>query len=381
MYSQNFIKMIERLLRQEIEKRWATGKAIIILGPRQVGKTTLLKKICQEKGDFLFLNADETEVTALLENANEMRLRQIIGRHKVVFLDEAQRIPNVGLTLKIFTDQIPEVQIVVSGSSSLDLASEINEPLTGRKWEFQMYPISWEELVGQLGFVDARKQLEQRLIFGMYPEVINQIGDEREVLKQLSSSYLYRDILQFGNIRKPEALEKLLTALALQVGSEVSYNELAQLVQLDRYTVEQYIGLLEKSFIVFRLQPLSRNMRNEINTKRKVYFYDNGLRNAILTDFKPMSLRTDVGALWENFVISERKKYLEYHRIWAKTYYWRSYQQQEIDYIEETDGAFSAWELKWNPKAKVRFPAGFMEAYKPVVAQVINPGNFEEAVL
>lgn len=373
--------MIERLLRQEIEKRWATGKAIIILGPRQVGKTTLLKKICQEKGEFLFLNADETEVTALLENANEMRLRQIIGRHKVVFLDEAQRIPNVGLTLKIFTDQIPEVQIVVSGSSSLDLASEINEPLTGRKWEFQMYPISWEELVGQLGFVDARKQLEQRLIFGMYPEVINQIGDEREVLKQLSSSYLYRDILQFGNIRKPEALEKLLTALALQVGSEVSYNELAQLVQLDRYTVEQYIGLLEKSFIVFRLQPLSRNMRNEINTKRKVYFYDNGLRNAILTDFKPMSLRTDVGALWENFVISERKKYLEYHRIWAKTYYWRSYQQQKIDYLEETDSAFSAWELKWNPKAKVRFPAGFMEAYKPGVAQVINPGNFEEMLL
>lgn len=373
--------MIERVLRREIEKRWATGKAIIILGPRQVGKTTLLKKICQEKGEFLFLNADEAETPALLENANELRLRQIIGRHRVVFLDEAQRVRNVGLTLKIITDQIPEVQVVVSGSSSLDLASEISEPLTGRKWEFLMYPISWEELVGHVGFVNARKQLEQRLLFGMYPEVINQVGDEREVLQQISSSYLYRDILQFGNIRKPEVLEKLLTALALQVGSEVSYNELAQLLHIDRNTVEQYIGLLEKSFIVFRLQPLSRNLRNEINTKRKIYFYDNGIRNAILTDFKPLAMRTDAGALWENFIISERKKYLAYHRIWAKTHYWRTYQQQEIDYVEEADGAFSAWELKWNPKARARFPASFLEAYQPATARVITPDNFEEVLL
>lgn len=373
--------MIKRLLRLHIERRWNSGKAIIILGPRQVGKTTLLKQICAEKGSYLHLNADEVEIAALLENANEYRLRQIIGSHNIVFIDEAQRIRNAGLTLKIITDQIPEVQLLVSGSSSLDLASEINEPLTGRKWEFWMYPVAWQELTENVGFITARKQIEQRVIFGMYPDVVTKIGDEREVLRQLSSSYLYRDILQYGNIRKPEVLEKLLTALALQIGSEVSYQELSQLLQIDRQTVEQYIGLLEQSFIVFRLPPLSRNLRNEISTNRKIYFYDNGIRNAVLADFKPLALRTDVGPLWENFMISERRKYLEYHRIWAKTYFWRTYQQQEIDYVEESDGIFSAWEMKWNPKSKVKFPASFIEKYKPVLHTALHRDNFEDFLL
>jgi predicted AAA+ superfamily ATPase len=304
-------------------------------------------------------------------------MRQVIGNNETVFIDEAQRIRGIGIQLKLITDLMPQVRLLVSGSSSLDLANEVNEPLTGRKWEFKMYPIAWAELVQSIGFLEARKQLEQRLIFGMYPEVINQTGDEREVLTQLSGSYLYQDILQFGNIRRPELLDKLLTALALQVGAEVSYNELSQLLQMDRATVEQYIGLLEKAFIVFRLGPLSRNLRNEINSSRKIYFYDNGIRNAVLADFKPLHLRGDVGALWENFLISERKKYLEYHRIFSKTYFWRTYQQQEIDYIEESDGAFSAWEMKWNPKAKARFQQAFVHAYKPVTTKVIHSDNFE----
>jgi uncharacterized protein len=373
--------MIERLLKKEILKRWDTPKAIIVIGPRQVGKTTLLQQICADKGDYLFLNADEVEVVAELEQANELHLRHIIGQKKVVFIDEAQRVKNIGLTLKIITDQIPEVRLLVSGSSALDLASTINEPLTGRKWEFKMFPISWGELAGQRGVLDARKQLEQRLIFGMYPDVINSTGDEREVLGQLSSSYLYRDVLQYGNIRKPEILQKLLTALALQLGSEVSFNELAQLLQIDRFTVEQYIGLLEKAFIIFRLAPLSRNLRNEINTSRKIYFIDNGIRNAIISDFKPLSLRADTGALWENFLISERFKRNEYERRWAKSYFWRTYQQQEIDYVEEVDGSFSAWEMKWQAKKNWKCPASFVEAYKPVEHQIVHRDNFEAFLL
>jgi predicted AAA+ superfamily ATPase len=215
----------------------------------------------------------------------------------------------------------------------------------------------------------------------MYPDVINQLGDEREVLGQLSSSYLYKDVLQFANIRKPEQLDKLLTALALQLGSEVSFHELSQLLGIDRATVEHYINLLEKAFILFRLPALSRNLRNEINTNRKIFFYDNGIRNAILGDYRPLVNRNDIGALWENFLVSERKKWLSYTRNWAKPYFWRNYQQQEIDYVEERDGAFTAWEMKWNPKAKVKFPANFVEAYQPTSTKVIHRDNFEEFLM
>ncbi|GAB3926979.1 ATP-binding protein [Larkinella terrae] len=350
------------------------------MGPRQVGKTTLLRKLCDEEGAYLLLNADEIDVRNQLENINLARLRQLIGPNRVVFINEAQRVPNIGLTLKLITDQLPAIRLLVSGSSSFDLANEINEPLTGRKWEFRLYPISWQELVGSIGFLDARRQLETRLLYGFYPEVVTSLGDERAILQQLSSSYLYKDLLTFGGIRRPELLEKLLVALALQLGNEVSYNELSRTLQVDRATVESYVSLLEKAFVIFRLQPFSRNLRNEISSSRKIYFYDNGIRNAILADFKPLSLRADVGALWENFLVSERQKVLHYQQIWAKPYFWRTHQQQEIDYVEEQDGALRAWEFKWNPNAKIRFPKTFTEAYHPSQTEVIHPNNFEEFV-
>lgn len=372
--------MIQRLLEAQLRARWSSGKALVVLGPRQVGKTTLLQKLCIQQGDYLLLNADEADVRNQLENANVLRLRQLLGPNRVLFIDEAQRVKNIGLTLKLVTDQLPDVRLLVSGSSSLELANEINEPLTGRKWEFSLYPISWPELVNNVGYLNAQRQLETRLLYGMYPEVVTSLGDERAVLQQLSTSYLYKDLLTFGGIRRPELLDKLLVALALQVGSEVSYNELSRLLQIDRATVETYISLLEKAFIVFRLQPLSRNLRSEINSSRKIYFYDNGIRNAILADFKPLALRADVGALWENFLVSERQKHLHYSQQWARTYFWRTYQQQEIDYVEEQDGAFRAYEFKWNPKAKARFPKTFVDSYAPAVQEVVTRDAFDTFV-
>lgn len=372
--------MINRSVETQVRARWNSGKAIVVVGPRQVGKTTLLRKLCEEEGSYLLLNADEADTRTQLENASLSRLRQIIGPNKTVFVDEAQRVRNIGLTLKLITDQLPDVRLLVSGSSALDLANEINEPLTGRKFEFRLYPISWQELVGSVGFMAARQQLETRLLYGFYPDVVTNLGDERAILQQLSSSYLYKDLLTFGGIRRPELLDKLLIALALQVGSEVSYNELARTIQIDRATVESYISLLEKAFIIFRLQPFSRNLRHEISSSRKVYFYDNGIRNAILADFKPLALRGDVGALWENFLISERQKVLHYSGQWARSYFWRTHQQQEIDYLEEQDGAIRAWEFKWNPNAKARFPKPFLETYTPLETAVIHQDNFEEFV-
>lgn len=372
--------MINRLLEDQLRSRWRSGKALVVMGPRQVGKTTLLKKLCDEHGSYQLLNADEADVRNQLENANLVRMKQIIGTNQALFIDEAQRVKNIGLTLKLITDQLPGIRLLVSGSSSLELANEINEPLTGRKWEFRLFPISWVELVNHVGFLDARRQLETRMLYGMYPEVVTSLGDERAVLQQLSTSYLYKDLLTFGGIRRPELLDKLLVALALQLGSEVSYNELSRLLQIDRATVETYISLLEKAFVIFRLQPLSRNIRSEINSSRKVYFYDNGIRNAILADFKPLDLRTDTGALWENFLVSERQKHLHYSQQWVRPYFWRTYQQQEIDYVEEQDGLFRAYEFKWNPSAKARFARPFLDAYTPNQALVINRDNFDEFV-
>lgn len=370
--------MIKRALSATLKKRFNKGKAIVLLGPRQVGKTTLLRE-CLGKREFLFLDGDDPEIRSLLHQAGKSKLQAIIGRYKWIFIDEAQRIPDVGLTAKIITDQFKDVQLLISGSSALEINQYTQEPLTGRKYEYILFPISWEELENHLGYPAAMAQLEERLIYGMYPDVIMQRHEAREVLKQLTSSYLYKDVLSVTGIKKPELLDKLLKALALQLGNEVSYNELSNLLEVDKATVARYIDLLEKAFIVFRLNSFSRNQRNEIKHNRKIYFYDNGVRNMIINNLNSLDLRTDKGALWENFLISERIKWQNYYQQHHANYFWRTVQKQEIDFIEERDGKISAYEFKWDSKGKKKIPPVFLREYQ-AEGIVIDIHNFRDFV-
>ncbi len=369
---------IERILKNTLIEQFNSGKAIVLIGPRQVGKSTLIRDILKNK-DFLFLDGDDFSIQQELSEPNKSYLERLIGDKKIIFIDEAQRIKNIGITSKIIIDQFKDVQLILSGSSAFELNNEINEPLTGRKWEYNMYPISFEELEITIGFSDATKQLEERLLFGMYPDVLNQRGKEREVLENLINSYLYKDILILSGIKKADILQKLTQALALQIGSEVSYNELAKLLGVNKETISNYIDLLEKAYVLFRVNPLSRNIRNEIKTNRKIYFYDTGLRNTLISNFNSLDLRQDKGALWENFLISERIKYLKYHKIYAKTYFWRTVQQQEIDWIEEIDGKITAYEFKWKSKKKITFPQKFIDEYQAEV-KVIDSNNYYEFI-
>lgn len=371
--------MIARSLFANLKKRMFKGKAIMLMGPRQVGKTTLIRSLLEGK-DFLFLDGDDPDVRAQLEGAGVSRLKAILGKHKVVFIDEAQRIQEIGLTAKMITDQFKEVQLIVSGSSALDINNAMQESLTGRKFEYYLYAIGWEEFEQYVGFMEAQSQLEERLIFGMYPDVINHREDAREILKELTMSYLYKDVLALSGIKKPELLDKLLKALALQMGSEVSYNELSNLLQIDKATVARYIDLLEKTFIVFRLNSYSGNQRNEIKNGRKVYFYDNGIRNMIINNLNPLDLRNDKGALWENFLVSERIKFNAFHQLHTHCYFWRTVQKQEIDFIEEVDGLLRAYEFKWKAGKMKKLPSAFTSCYQ-VTGKLIDTSNFREFLM
>ena len=369
--------MINRELEKIIDQKLFSGKAIIILGPRQVGKSTLLEIIkTKTKKKILYLNCDDNDTKKALTEVTVNKLKRIIGNHEIVMIDEAQRVRNIGLALKLITDQLKEIQLIVTGSSSLDLANLVNEPLTGRKFEYQLFPFSAKELADHYGFLEESRNLETRLIYGNYPDVVQNSGNETEILKNLTSSYLFKDVFIYQDIRKPEFIEHLLEALALQVASEVSFNELAQLLKTDPHTIQRYISLLEKAFIIYRIRSFSRNLRNELKKSRKIYFFDNGIRNAILGNFSQLSSRTDAGVLWENYFISERMKYLHYNKIYANRYFWRTSQQQEIDYIEEYDGRLTAYEIKWNPGKRIKFPKTFSNAYANSECIVINSENF-----
>ena len=305
--------MITRTLEYLIYSRFFTGKTILLLGPRQVGKTTLMKKLQQKHNDkTLWLNADNPEDRELLNRINASRAKQIFSSGMLVIIDEAQRLKNSGLTLKIIHDNCPEIQLAATGSSSFELTDKIKESLTGRKWTYKLFPISFEELAKHTNNFELIRSLETRLIYGSYPEIINQAGSEKEVLFELVSDYLYKDIFSIKEIRKPDILEKLVKALAFQVGNQVSNRELANHIQADKETVDKYIYLLEEAFVIFRLPSYSKNLRNELKRSKKIYFFDNGIRNAVINQFNPLSLRNDTGALWENLMISERLKNNEY---------------------------------------------------------------------
>lgn len=371
--------MIRREIQGRIESRLFTGKIIIIYGARQVGKTTLIRSVgaAYKQEETLFLNCDEPDIRALLTDATSTQLEALIGSKKIIFIDEAQRVKNIGLTLKLFADTMPERQIIATGSSSLDLANAIVEPLTGRKFEFQLYPLSLRELTDRYSALELQRLLEQWLIYGLYPEVVIKMSEASILLPELAGSYLYRDVLQFQDIRKPELLERLLQALALQIGSEVSYNELAATLQVGKETIAHYIELLEKCFVIFRLPPFSRNLRTELTKMRKIYFFDLGIRNALIRNFNPIHLRSDVGALWENFLICERLKNHSNEGAFLNTYFWRTHQQQEIDYLEETAGKLSAFEFKWRPGGW-RLPKVFSTTYPDCVGLAVHQNNFLE---
>jgi uncharacterized protein len=371
-------KMVERALKNIIQISLVPGKAVIILGARQTGKTTLLKMLYNGNDKTLWLNGDEPDTLALFENSSSIRMKALLAGYDTIVLDEAQRIPDVGLKIKRIIDQIPEVRVAVSGSSAFELANRVNEPLTGRKWEYHLYPFSFMELVRYHGFLDENRLLHHRLLYGSYPEVVNAVGNEKDILKQLSDSYLYKDILMWERIKKPEKIMKLLQALAFQLGSQVSYNELAGIVGLDKETIEKYLQLLEKSYVIFRLGAFSRNLRKELKRSRKIYFFDNGIRNAVIANFTPLELRTDIGALWGNYLISERLKLNHYMKSWVNSYFWRTTDQQEVDYLEEQDGRLSAYEFKWNPVKKVRLATAFAKAYPASSFDIITPENYEE---
>lgn len=373
--------MIKRILEETLRQHFGKGKALIVLGARQVGKTTILRSLFDDNDSVLWLNGDDQDVRTRLLSLSSTTLNHIIGNRKVVVIDEAQRVSDIGLVLKIIVDNMPGVQVVATGSSSFDLANLTNEPLTGRKFEYKLFPLSFKELADHNGLLEEMRLLPHRLVYGSYPDVVNNPTEERLVLNELADSYLYKDILSFDKIKKSDKLVKLLQSIAFQIGSEVSYNELAQNCGIDAKTVESYIQLLEKSYIIFRLGSYSRNLRNELKFSRKIYFWDCGIRNSLIGNFLQPEMRQDMGALFENYMIAERLKTLDYAKSYAKSYFWRTTAKQEVDYIEEIDGRLSAFEFKWNPKKKASTPSSFAKGYPEAEFKVISRENFHEMLL
>lgn len=370
---------IPRTIQNDITKRLVeSNKVVILFGPRQVGKTTLAKSIISEwPGRVLQISADEAVYIDVLSSKDSSKLRSLVAGYDLLFIDEAQRVPDIGMNLKILHDQIPEVHILVTGSSSFDLANSNREPLTGRVWTYNLHPISILELSALYNRFEIDAQIEQRLVFGSYPELfsIDNQADKIDYLYEVGNAYLYKDILELSSIRNSAKIRDLLRMIAYQVGSEVSLSELGAALGISKDTVYSYIDLLEKTFVLFRLSGFNRNLRKEVSRNDKIYFYDLGIRNMVIDNFKPVEVRDDVGALWENFLIAERMKKLSYTRVHARTYYWRTYTGAEIDYIEERDGILYAYEFKSGSRS-AKCPTTWAQTYPESQFEVVNRSNY-----
>lgn len=376
--------MIPRRLTDSLRNSLATRRKIIVVyGPRQVGKTTLVREVLKNyPGKVLEINADLAKYRESFSQQDLFKMMEIIGGHDLIFIDEAQNIPNIGINLKILYDSLPELKIIVTGSSSFELANQVQEPLTGRTMTYRLYPVSVGELSEQQTPFELKEQIENFMLYGLYPEVLQLTGNAAKMdhLQELASSYLYKDILQLSGIRHSDKIHKLLKLLALQTGSLVSLHELGKTLGMSHETVNHYIDLLEKGFVLFRLSAFSRNPRKEISKMNKIYFYDTGIRNVLTENFNPLSYRQDTGALWENFLISERRKKIDYMRLHGSSYFWRTYTGAELDYVEERDGQLSGFEFKWKAQ-KNKVPASWAENYNNSTCEVVHRENFLEFVL
>lgn len=369
--------IFKRTIQNTIEKNLFKGKVIVIYGARRVGKTTLVKQTLENYPDGKYINCDLLQYKAALETTNSELLGDFIGKARLLILDEAQNIKDIGKVLKIMADTFPRVQVIATGSSSFELSNKLSEPLTGRSRFYHLYPFSMEELGQKHSLIELDAKINNILRFGLYPEVFGRSEEEAtEELQNIASTYLFKDVLQLDNLKRSDLIFKLLKALALQAGNEISYNELARLLGENVHTVKRYIEILEQAFIIFRLPSFSQNLRKELGKRNKIYFFDVGIRNAIINNFSPIDLRNDVGALWENFCIVERIKNNHFQRVFKNYYFWRTYNQKEIDFVEEYNGKLEAFEFKWNQKNTVKPPKDFLTAYPDAGFTVINNKNY-----
>ncbi len=354
------------------------NKVVIIYGPRRTGKTTLLNKFLDTENNFLLVSGEDVDVQYYLSSQSIEKLKGFIGEHKLLVIDEAQAVPHIGLNLKLIVDHCPGLSVIVTGSSAFDLANKLGEPLTGRSTTLRMFPLSQMEIGATETLAQTRSNLESRLIYGAYPEVVlnHSIQNNQRYLKELVSDYLYKDILALDGIKKSKKMTQILQLLAFQIGKEVSLSEIGCQVGLNKATVERYIELLEKCFVLISVSGFSRNLRNEIAKQSRYYFYDLGVRNAIINQFNPLALRNDTGEIWENYIIMERIKKQAYDNIFSTNYFWRTYSQQEIDWVEDHQGELHAYEIKWNAAAKVKEPTAWRTGYPDSHFSVINQANY-----